>query len=220
MCGRFALHARPEVIALQFGLAAPPVLAPRYNVAPGTRVLVVANGGRLRAESWLWGLVAPWAKGATGEKGVINARAESVAEKPMFRVAFRRQRCLVPASGYYEWQVVAGRKQPWYIRPADAPLFGLAGIYTLHRSEEGDAGTVAILTTVANASTRDIHERMPVIVGPEDYSRWLDPGADTQALPALLGPYAPERVARHRVSLRVNAVRNDDEACIAPVATG
>ena len=217
MCGRYALHAQPEVIALQFGLSAPPDLAPRYNVAPGTRVLVVADGGRLRAEHWLWGLIGPWAKGIEGEKGVINARAESVAEKPMFRGAFRRQRCLVPASGYYEWQVVAGRKQPWYIRPADVPLFGFAGIYTLHRTEQGDAGTVAILTTGANSSTRDIHDRMPVILRPADYSRWLDPAADTQALLALLGPYAPERVACHAVSPRVNAVRNDDETCIAPL---
>lgn len=218
MCGRYALHAQPEVIALQFGLAAAPELAPRYNVAPGTRVLVVADGGRLRAEHWLWGLVAPWAKGIEGEKSVINARAESVADKPMFRGAFRRQRCLVPASGYYEWQAASGRKQPWYIRPADAPLFGFAGIYTLHRSDEGEAGTVAILTTAANASTRGIHERMPVIVSPEDYSRWLNPAADSQALLALLGPYAPERVVCYPVSPRVNAVRNDDESCIAPAA--
>lgn len=152
MCGRYALHAQPEVIALQFGLAAPPVLAPSYNVAPGTRVLVVA-----------------------------------------------------------------GRKQPWYIRPADAPLFGFAAIYTLHRTEQGDAGTVAILTTGANASTRDIYDRMPVILRPEDYSRWLDPAAEPQALLPLLGPYAPERVALHPVSPRVNAVRNDDESCIAPL---
>src|SRR5512134_286545 len=220
MCGRYALHAQPEVIALQFGLADAPVLAPRYNVAPGTRVLVVADGGRLRAEHWLWGLVAPWAKHIEGERGVIMARAESVAEKPMFRVAFRRQRCLVPASGYYEWQVVAGRKQPWYIRPADAPLFGFAGIYTLHRTAQGDAGTVAILTTGATASTRDIHDRMPVILSPEAYARWLDPAADKEALLPLLGPYAPERVACHPVSTRVNAVRNDDESCIAPLLSG
>lgn len=217
MCGRYALHAQPEVIALQFGLAAPPVLAPRYNVAPGTRVLVVADGGRRRAEFWLWGLVAPWARGVEGEKGVINARAESVAEKPMFRAAFRRQRCLVPASGYYEWQAAAGRKQPFYIRPADAPLFGFAGIYTLHPGAKGEAGTVAILTTGAGASTRAIHDRMPVILRPEDFARWLDPAADPAALLPLLGPYAPERLAFHPVSPRVNAVKNDDESCIAPL---
>ncbi|HSD61746.1 MAG TPA: SOS response-associated peptidase family protein, partial [Burkholderiales bacterium] len=109
----------------------------------------------------------------------------------------------MPASGYYEWQPVAGRKQPWYIRPADAPLFGFAGIYTLHRTEQGDAGTVASLTTGANASTRDIPDRMPVIVRPEDCSRRLDPAVDTQAFLALPGPYAPERVACYPVSPRV-----------------
>jgi putative SOS response-associated peptidase YedK len=217
MCGRYALHAQPEVIALQFGLEAAPALAPRYNVAPGTRILVVADGAPPRTEFLLWGLVAPWARGLEGEKGVIMARADSVAEKPMFRAAFRRQRCLVPASGYYEWQSLAGRRQPWYIRPADAPLFGLAGIYTLHRTEQGEAGTVALLTTGAGASTREIHDRMPVILRPEDYARWLDPATEAKALLGLLARLPTEAVACHPVSTRVNAAKNDDEACIAPL---
>lgn len=217
MCGRYALHARPEVIALQFGVAPPAGLAPRYNVAPGTRILVVVDGGQRRLESWPWGLVAPWAKGVAGEKAMINARGESVAEKPMFRAAFRRQRCLVPASGYYEWQAEGGRKRPWYIRPAEAPLFGFAGIYTRHRDEAGEIGTVAILTAEAGASTCSIHERMPVILRPEDYSRWLDPGSAPEALLPMLATGAGIAVVLHPVSPRVNAVRNDDESCIAPV---
>lgn len=216
MCGRYALHAQPEVIALQFGVPASAGLAPRYNVAPGTRILVVVGGGPRRLETWQWGLVAPWARGLEGEKGLINARSESVAEKPMFRAAFRRQRCLVPASGYYDWQAAGGRKRPWYVRPADAPLFGFAGIYTLHRGESGEVGTVAILTTEANASTRGIHERMPAILRPEDYARWLDSRVDAATLLPLLGPYPPEGVAVQPVSARVNSVRNDDESCIAP----
>jgi putative SOS response-associated peptidase YedK len=186
-------------------------------VAPGTRILVVADAGPRRLENWLWGLVAPWARGLEGEKGVINARAESVAEKPMFRAAFRRQRCVVPASGYYEWQAAGGRKQPWYIRPADAPLFGFAGIYTLHRGEAGEVGTVAILTTEANASTRTIHERMPVILRPGDYARWLDSGVDAASLLPLLGPCPAGGVAAQPVGTRVNSVRNDDASCIAPL---
>lgn len=219
MCGRYALHARPEVIALQFGVPPPGRFAPRYNVAPGTLILVVADGAQRRLENWHWGRVAPWARGLAGEKGIINARSESVAEKPMFRAAFRRQRCLVPASGYYEWQSAGGRKQPWYIRPADAPLFGFAGIYTLHRGECGEVGTVAILTTGASASTRAIHERMPAILRPEVYDRWLDPAAEPASLLPLLGPCSPERVVPHPVSPRVNSVRNDDESCIVPEAT-
>jgi putative SOS response-associated peptidase YedK len=217
MCGRYALHAQPEVIALQFGAPLPADLVLRYNVAPGTRILVLVEGARLRWESWLWGLVPPWTRTLEGEKGVINARAESVADKPMFRGAFRRQRCLVPASGYYEWQAAAGRRQPYYIRPAHAPLFGFAGIYTLHRTEPGETGTVAILTTEAGASTRHIHQRMPAIIRPEDYGRWLDPGSAPESLLPLLASSPGAEVALYAVGPRVNAVRNDDEACIAPL---
>ncbi|HZM36133.1 MAG TPA: SOS response-associated peptidase [Burkholderiales bacterium] len=191
MCGRYALHASPEVVRLQFGLASVPDFAPRYNVCPGTDILAVrAAGARL----------LPWGR-------IANARAETLAEKPIFAGAFRRFRCLVPASGFYEWKSAAGRKQPYYVRPADAPLFGLAGIVLLWRGER----SVSLITTTPNELMRSIHDRMPVIVTPEDYADWLGPGLDASG---MLRSYPADRMTAHAVSARVNRPEQDDAALI------
>jgi putative SOS response-associated peptidase YedK len=197
MCGRYALHANPEVVALQFGLDALPEFKSSYNVCPGTDVLVIR--GRRQASLLRWG---------AGNR-MINARAETVDERPAFRNAFRQWRCLVPASGFFEWQAVAGRKQPWYVLPNDGPLFALAGIVLLRQG----ARSVAIVTTTANAVMSGIHDRMPVIVPAESYEAWLGPGDAS----GLLRPYPADRMQAHPVSLRVNAPANDDEALLQPV---
>jgi len=197
MCGRYALHANPEVVALQFGLDALPEFKASYNVCPGSDVLVVR--GRRKAALLRWG---------AGNR-MINARAETLSERPLFRSAFRQYRCLVPASGFYEWQSVAGRKQPWYVLPREAPLFALGGIVLLWQG----ARSVAIVTTAANELMSGIHDRMPVIIPPERYADWLGPEDAT----ALLPPYPAKRMQAHPVSPRVNAPANDDEALLRPI---
>jgi putative SOS response-associated peptidase YedK len=197
MCGRYALHASPDVVALQFELDALPEFKASYNVCPGSEVLVV-RGGR-KASLLRWG---------AGNK-LINARAETLTERPAFRNAFRQYRCLVPASGFYEWQSVAGRKQPWYVLPKDGPLFALAGIVLLWQG----ARSLAIITTAANALMSSIHDRMPVIVPPGDTDAWLGPADAAE----LLRPYPADRMQAHPVSLRVNAPANDDESLLQPI---
>jgi putative SOS response-associated peptidase YedK len=200
MCGRYEIHAHPEVVALQFGLEAQPELKASYNICPGGEILVVRleRDGKRVARHNRWGFGARLA----------NARGETVAERPAFREAFRRWRCLVPASGFYEWQVVAKRKQPWHFRPIDRELFALAGIIAIWDGIR----SVSLITTTPNALMAPIHDRMPVIVQPEDYCEWLDTGhRDAQK---LIRPYPAERMAARPVSMRVNQPENDDPALI------
>ena len=217
MCGRYALHSLPEVVALQFGLTAPPAFDARYNIAPTTDVLVIRSdrAGQPTAATMRWGLIPYWAKDPSIGNRLVNARAENVAEKPAFRNAFQRHRCLIPASGFYEWKPVAGHKQPYYVRPAEDGLFAFAGLYEVWRSPEGLLHTCTILTTDANAFLREIHGRMPVILAPEDYSRWLDPANTTGAgLAELLTPFPAEHMLAYPVSTRVNDARNEEPALI------
>ncbi len=203
MCGRYALHSHPEVVALQFGLDVAPGFDARYNICPSTQILVIrTNGERKRvADTYRWGL---------GNR-LANARGETLAQKPAFRNAFRYSRCLVPASGFYEWQTLAGKKQPWYMRPKDAAVFGLAGITELWNGVR----SVALITTRANQLMQSIHDRMPVIVLPENYGTWLDRGnGNISELQNLIRPYASERMEAYPVSLRVNTPQHDDAALI------
>jgi putative SOS response-associated peptidase YedK len=158
-----------------------------------------------------WGLIPQWAKDPSIGNKLANARGESLLERPAFRDAFRRWRCLVPASGFYEWQAVSGRKQPWHIRPSDAELFGLAGITAIWNGIR----SVSLITTAPNELMAPIHDRMPVIVGPEDYARWLDPESqDAEALMTLVRPYPAARMAARAVGMRVNQPENDDPALL------
>lgn len=211
MCGRYALHASPEVIALQFGLRGVPPFAARYNITPGTPVLVVEPRGAAQKR---WGLVPAWAKDPSIGNRLANARAETVAEKPSFRQAFRRGRCLVPASGYYEWQAHAGGKQPWYFSDRSGALLALAGIAERWVGPEGPLETVCLITTEPNALAARVHDRMPVIVAPADYAAWLDPS--NRDAGALLRPYPEDRMQAWPVSRRVNTPKNDDPALVAP----
>ena len=204
MCGRYALHANPDVIALQFGLDEPPQFRASYNICPGGDVLVITSKG---ARQHRWGLIPHWAKDPSIGNKLANARGESIAERPAFREAFRQSRCLVPASGFYEWQTIAGQKHPWYLRPRDAELFGLAGITSLWKGVR----SVSLITTTPNSLMEPIHDRMPVIVAPESYGAWLAPqNQDVPTLMQFVRPYPAERMQGWPVSTRVNAPGNDE----------
>ena len=214
MCGRFALHAHPQVIALQFALSAAPEIAPRYNIAPTSDVLVVrADDGKRLAARVRWGLVPRWARDPAIGAKLNNARAETVAEKPSFRDAFRRRRCLIPASGFYEWRREGSVKQPWYVYPAMGEVFAFAGLWERWRGGGAPLETCAIVTTDANAVMAPIHDRMPVIVAREDYARWLD-GAPGNDVSDLLRPADAAAIAVRRVSRAVNNARNENPALI------
>jgi putative SOS response-associated peptidase YedK len=218
MCGRYALHAHPQVIALQFGLASMPEAKARFNIAPTAEVLIV-RAGEAAAQAALvrWGLVPRWAKDSAIGVKLNNARAETVAEIPSFREAFRKRRCLIPASGFYEWKTEAGRKQPYYIYPAQSELFAFAGLWEAWRGPDGMLETCAIVTSDANAVMQPIYDRMPVIVAQRDYARWLDcaPGNDVRD---LLRRCDAGDIAVRRVSRAVNNARNESEKLIEPDA--
>jgi len=207
MCGRYALHANPEVIALTYGLAEVPAVRPRYNIAPTSQVLIVRQDG-VRAVAALvrWGLLPRWAKDPSVGARMNNARAETVAQKPSFREAYRKRRCLIPASGFYEWKLEHGLKQPYYVRPASGALFAFAGLW----EQWQDLQTCAIITTEANEKMAAVHDRMPVILDRGDHPRWLA-GEDD-----LLCPCPPEAIDIDRVSRAVNNARNDAPGLIEP----
>lgn len=217
MCGRYALHAHPDVVALQFGLAEPPQFEARYNIAPSAQVLAVRRerGGPARAAQLRWGLVPRWAQDPSIGARMNNARAETVAQKPSFRDAYRRRRCLIPASGFYEWQARDGRKIPYYVHPAGEKLFAFAALWERWEREGQALETCAIITTDANDVMRPIHDRMPVILARADYGRWLDceGAADVGD---LLRPCDPAMTAARRVSRAVNNARNESSRLIEP----
>jgi putative SOS response-associated peptidase YedK len=223
MCGRYTLTAPGEVIADVFGLETAPELAPRYNIAPGQDAPVVRQeAGRRRLDAMRWGLVPSWASDpAVGNKS-INARAESVAEKPSFRDSFLGRRCLVPADGFYEWRAEgARRKTPYHLRPARSGVIAFAGLWDVWRSapEAPPLWTYTIVTTDASEDLRDLHDRMPVVLQPSDWARWLDAAAAPSELRALLRPAASGFFLPRAVGDRVSSVANDDPACLDP-ATG
>ena len=221
MCGRFALHANPHVLALQFGLGVDPGFKPRYNIAPSTDILIVREDHTRRrlADFYKWGLIPGWAKDPTIGNRLINARAETVAEKPAFRTAFKHWRCLVPASGFYEWKTDGKRKLPYYIRPKGDELFGLAGITEEWNGPGGVVRTVCLITTEPNELMRQIHDRMPVLIAPEDYATWLDGGnKDVERLKGMLGSYPAEDMQAYPVSRAVSNARNEGAELIDPVA--
>lgn len=222
MCGRYALDENPQALVTRFGLVAAPAVAPRWNIAPGTPVLAILAGvqGRTGA-SMTWGLEPAWARREGGFARPINARAETLAQRPMFRNALRRHRCILPASGFYEWQVrpaAAGgkpRKQPWYVHPAGGGVFAFAGLY--EPGAQDAPPTCCIVTTGANDAMAPIHDRMPVILDDAGVARWLDEGFDPAAPPVLLRPCPSAWLALHAVATAVNAARHDGPELVRPV---
>lgn len=222
MCGRFALFDSAASLAEAFGLADVPSLPPRYNIAPTQAVAAVRipSEGVGRALALLrWGLIPSWAKDPSLGDRMINARAETAAGKPAFRSAIRRRRCLVPASGFYEWKRTNGRKQPYYIRRPDGKPFAFAGLW---ESWEGPGQAAVesctILTTSANELLLPIHDRMPVIVSPADYDLWLSPEVrDPEELARLFRPCPPEEVTAFPVGTAVNNPKTDSPQLIEPL---
>ncbi len=223
MCGRFSLHATPEVIAITFKLGKKNEWSARYNITPSSNILIVREDpaqGRV-AELFKWGLIPGWAKDAAIGNKLANARGETVDEKPSFRNAFKRSRCLIPASGFYEWKSVAGRRQPYYMHPLNAPLFAIAGITERWQGPDGVIETCAIITTGPNGVMCNIHDRMPVILDACDHDAWLDPANQSvPALKQLIQPCADTTMAAYAVSTRVNAPKNDDAELIEPIESG
>jgi len=218
VCGRFALFASPELVAEYFALAEPPALAPHYNLTPGQDIAAVRvdRDGVLRLHALRWGLVPFWAKDATLGRRLINARLDSLAGKPAFREAFTRRRCLIPASGFYEWGVdAAGKKQPFFIRPRGEPLLAIAGLWERWRAPSGEPlETCVIVTTEANALLAPIHDRMPVLLARAAQDVWLDARSDVATITELAAR-GPE-LETWPVGTVVNDSCNDDERVIAP----
>jgi putative SOS response-associated peptidase YedK len=213
MCGRFELHSAFEIIAQIFGLAGGVSAFPAsYNIAPGQDIAIVVNeGGKNKLATCRWGFAPTWAKDLKEGYKMINARAETVAEKPSFRQAFIRHRCLVVADGFYEWKNESGKKTPVYVRMKNGKPFGMAGLYNLWTSPEGEqVCTSTIITTDANESLRHVHDRMPVIAPPDKYDLWLNPDVDEkEKLLPILKPYPDKELELYEVSTKVNSPKND-----------
>ena len=226
MCGRFTLHHTLEEIEERFAAEAAADAAPRYNIAPTQDILVVTQNGNRHLQAYHWGLIPSWAKDPAIGNRMINARAETLAEKPSFRTALSRRRCLIPADGFYEWQDAPegletqskkAPRTPMHIRLKDGGLFAFAGLWEEWHTPDGSPlRSCTIITTSPNRVTAPIHDRMPVILRPEDEAHWLDQSL-TQAsdLTSLLLPYPADAMEAYAVSRQVNAPTVDDPNCIA-----
>jgi putative SOS response-associated peptidase YedK len=220
MCGRFVITSAPEALRRLFGYVDQPNFPPRYNVAPTQPVPVVIIGNGVRQFRLMrWGFIPAWVKDPRGFALLINARAETVLDKPAFKNAFRRRRCLIPADGYYEWSQAAARKRPYFIHARDGGPFGLAALAETWIGPNGEeVDTVAIVTTAASADLAVLHPRVPVTIGANNFERWLDcSNDDASDAMALLAPPAEGEFLWHQVSSRVNRVANDDAQLILPM---
>lgn len=222
MCGRFVLMTPGRSLAAHFRLAEEPSLEARYNIAPTQTVAVVEAiepGARSELKMVKWGLVPFWAKDTSIGARLINARAETAAEKPAFRNPFRNRRCLIPADGFYEWKRTDGSKQPHFVRLANRQVFAFAGLRDRWESADSDViESCTILTTEANTLLLPIHDRMPVILHSEDYDLWLDPGVkQSELLKPLLKPYPPEEMIVYPVGGKVNKSTSEGPDCIEPL---
>lgn len=220
MCGRFTLTLGADELAREFGLALSGLhIEKRFNIAPGQVVIVVrpAKAG-LELDALEWGLVPSWSRDPRGGPRPINARAETVAEKPMFRGPFKNGRCIIPASGFYEWKAEGRGKTPWYIHPQGEPLFAFAGLSSLWEGPEGELRTCTIITTTPNALMRALHDRMPAILPREHWAEWLDPAERDPG--RLLVPHPEQGMACHPVGPGVGNPRNEGPGLIVRIGPG
>lgn len=220
MCGRYTLRTPVDTLAEQFDLDEyPSTLTASYNIAPTQEVAtVVEEDDKRKLEMFHWGLIPSWAKDPQIGNRMINARAETVHEKPSFRSAFKARRCLILADGFYEWQKTHNGKQPFYIHMKDGSPFAFAGLWETWKNGE-ELRSCAIITTDANDLMNEIHHRMPVVLHPENYGVWLDPDFDeTDPLKDLLKPFPSEEMEAYMVSRRVNKPSNNEPSVVEPAA--
>ena len=223
MCGRYRLSRRKQVVEEYFDCGSDePDWNPRYNIAPTQPVPVIRQHPKepIRELSLMrWGLIPSWAKDSSGAARMINARSETAGTKPAFRDALKSRRCLIPADGFYEWSRAEKTKQPFCFEVNDGELFAFAGIWDRWKDPSGQwVKSCSILTTTPNAVTSAVHDRMPVILHPDAYDLWLDPGMkNVSAASDLLKPYAAPLMRCYPVNTRVNHVANDDAECSQPV---
>jgi putative SOS response-associated peptidase YedK len=210
MCGRFVLFNLGETFKSDHSFK------PNYNIAPSQQVnVIIYHEGTITQDIYHWGLVPFWAKDKSIGNRMINARMETIAEKPSFRAAFKKRRCLIPANGFYEWKGKSGHKQPYYITTLSGEPFAFAGIWETWDKEDSPYRSCAIITTAASKSIQEIHHRMPVILKPEYHERWLDPA--TKDLQCILQDGMTRELKYHPVSTRVNKTGNSDPGYIEPI---
>ncbi len=222
MCGRFTLSVNPTDLQAAFpDFSMPAGIQPRYNIAPSQPVLVLPNNSQRTADYYVWGLIPVWAKDPSIGSHLINARAETLAEKSSFRGAYKYKRCLIFSDGFYEWKAQSGSKLkiPYHIRLASSQPFAFAGLWDEWLSPDGSQiKSCAIITTEPNALMSSLHTRMPVILQPEAYAEWLDPSPQKpETLQHLLVPYPAEHMTAHPVSTLVNSPANDRPELLAPI---
>ena len=219
MCGRYSLVST-ENIAARFDIQQQQLtLSPRYNVAPSQSMPVVVRNSPNRLVEMQWGLTPSWSKEPRAQFSTINARAETITKSPVFRGPFKSRRCLVPASGFYEWQRTERGKQPFCIRLKDEELFAFAGLYDVwHDADGNELHSYTVITTVPNELVASIHNRMPVILRQEDEDSWLDKEADPTQLLALLKAYPADKMEAYPVSRAVNSPANEGAELMQPIA--
>jgi putative SOS response-associated peptidase YedK len=223
MCGRYRLSRRKQLVEEYFGAVSEEYdWNPRYNIAPSQPVVAIRQDARepvRKLSTMRWGLIPSWSKDPSIGYKTINARSETVATTPSFREPFKSQRCLVPADGFYEWKREGKSKQPYCFEVNGGELFAFAGLWDRWRDPQGDvAESCSILTTTPNSLLVDIHDRMPAILHPDNYTLWLDPAfRDLASVSRMLRPFEPALMRRYPVSTRVNQVQNDDPDCAEPV---
>ena len=221
MCGRFTLTVDPAEMGAAFrNYNFPSQFVPRFNIAPSQPILAIPNDGNNKADFFIWGLIPSWAKDPTIGNRLINARGETLAEKPSFRGGYKYKRCLVLADGFYEWEKTPGTKAkvPHFIHMKTRKPFAFAGLWSEWHSPDGSQiRSCTIVTTQPNPFMAAIHDRMPVIIDPDDYQRWIDPAAQPpDSLQPLIKPYSADEMTAHPVSTLVNNPKNDRAECVVP----
>lgn len=221
MCGRFTLTVDPADLQDVFeNFTFPSMHAPRFNIAPSQPILAIPNDDKAIADFFIWGLIPMWAKDPAIGNRLINARGETLSEKPSFRGSYRHKRCLILADGFYEWKSLAGKKTktPYYIHMRDRKPFALAGLWDHWESPDGSSiRSCTIITTAPNELMQSIHDRMPVILHPRDFNRWLDPAPQTpEKLQPLIRPFPADAMSAYPVSTLVNKVTNDLPELVVP----
>jgi len=216
MCGRYNLIATGQQIMDHFRLLSLPVHNPDYNIPPGQKILAIVQleDGSNRAVNLHWGLIPSWSKDRAISSHLINARAETLTEKPSFKKAYQHRRCLIPATGFFEWQSIDAGKQPYHIHKSDNALFAFGGLWEHWEQDQETVYSCTIITTVANDKIAPIHNRMPIIIAPDDYNRWLDKKTAIVDIAAFLATDAYRNMQVIPISTRVNNPLHNDESCL------